>query len=265
MKKLPSFKTTCQRVFKLYFDTFLYVLPFVLACVACEFFFTKFLVSEQSSQFTRIFAVILLLIIAGLFYVFVIKAVYNKYHQQATDYTNCLKEGIKRYPDFLLSQVILMIPLMVLITLIFIPQILGHEPSAVASFSDLVLKSIMVLSACAAVAYLLFCLYFYVSPVHIINEKYDAVSGLKKSLNLIKGYWLDTFLLIFSLALLVIVLEWLLRFALGDYASELARLLTFSLGACLVVVHCDHLEKVHDTTLASTVSHDAQVPKIEKE
>lgn len=234
--------TTYQRVGKLFVDTFIYVLPFVLLCVAFEFFFTRIMLSGQTGQISKMLAIILLLLVAGLFYCFVMLAVYNRYHDKPTNYRLTFREGLKRYPEFLLSQIILVIPLLVISSLAFIPEFLSPNT---ASTPNVLSKTLVVIGLSLAVVYLLFCLYFYISPVQIINEKHSALAGLKRSFYLVRGYWIDTFILIFSLALVVVVLEWLFRFILGDYASELARLLTFSLGACLVIVHCDHLEQAH--------------------
>lgn len=243
---LPSIITTYCRVFKLYKETYIELLPFALLEVVGQFFISKVLpLGKHTPHFETFLHLSLQSILSCVLYSFVIYGLFVRYQQEPFNYLQIVKKGIVRVIPLLLSGIILVLPIIILFSLI----VAGEKAlkTSTPSSAHFVSAAGYVITAFILCFYAIIILtYSYVVGVLVVIRNTGAWEGIKRSWMLVKGHWWYTFGLMVVLMVILGVCSWVLRKLINDnIAAAIVTLFSFSLGPCLMLIHCENLEKVH--------------------
>lgn len=228
-----SIKTTYEKAFKLYKDTYIEMLPIVLLLVISEYFLNRYFQPfEKLALNERILLLFLSGFLNSLFLSIVLWGMYQRYHQQAVGYMKMIVAGGKRSLAIFTYLIVFFVP--IVLTFAVVNALYTKE-----AYTPAVLFFILLLP----LSYVIFVgVFFYVAPVLIVNKNYDALSGLKKSWLLVRNNWLPTFQTILILIVLMTMIQFVFFLLLGDYGQMAASLVTFSMWCALMISHCEQLE-----------------------
>lgn len=253
MEKLPSLLTTYERVFNLYFRTFIEVLPILLIMAAIQYG-ANYYIETLGEENPMVLAVELaMLLVSMLFYACLIAYIYGKHHGQAIGLFQALGQGSSRFLPYLLSLIILMLPFVLIALLLAVPSIVG--PMLEPNTGKWIAVILYFITAVLAIVYVLYLLYFFVVGVHIVSERQGAIAGIKSSLRITKGHWLSTFLLVLVYFLFAFIIAFLMAFVINALIMQaIVTVLFSSFLVSLIVIHHDHLTKASAPVTATPVT-----------
>ncbi len=247
---LPSITNIYSRAFQLYGKSYIDVLPLVIVYVLFMYLIDRFLpiTPAQAQPFAWAFVlnIVLQMVNSLVFFSCILYGVNQKYNNLPFNYADVIQKGGQRSLPVLLSAVILMIPPIIMS---FILGFISGFASAASKGSPEIdlLKIISVIFVIIAIvvviAWVIMTLYFYVSSAQIVLRGANAVDGLRQSWKLVRGHWWKTFAILLIVMLAVGLLNFLLIMLIGPLAKQIASLIVYPLGAAVMLVYNESLEK----------------------
>lgn len=229
---LMSIKSTFQKAFILYKETYIEMLPFVLMLVILEFFLNQSFQSVPSLPVNEIAAYIFAdTFINSLFLGIVLKGMQFNLNQDDSNYLTMAIEGAKRSFSIFGSFLIISVP--IIISFVIAYKLHTYQE---LEFLILFLSIIIPLSYAIVVG-----VFLYISPFLIANKNLNALEGIKTSFQLTRKYWLITFQILFSIVLIMGLVQFLCISFIGKYGVIVTNLLTFSFWCALMTVHGENL------------------------
>lgn len=246
MRSLPSITVTFRRVFILYKNSFIDVLPFVLLVLMIQVSFSKLLPVNETTETAYIFLhVILKSLITSFFFCCVIYAIFLKHYQQNLKYGELISKGLTRVIPMIVSGIILISPLILMMGMFMIISVIIVPDSNTASMTSKIIFLIMQLIISVATFFyvLIVFVYCYLSGVLIVCKNATAWLGIKQSLKLVSDNWWYVFSRMLLLLVIIIIPSMLLyHFLAQQTADGIITIFTFSLGPCLMVILHEILE-----------------------
>ncbi len=241
MQKLPSLTSTFVRTFKLYTNSFIDVLPFLLFMLLSKFLLDKFL-PQQSSMTPFFFLRILLdIMITSLFFSFIIFAIYQKMQSQRIHFMQSMINGGLRFGQIFIAYLLLSLPIVLTLVLIevgvrlLLPDYMTREVFEMQKWISLSMIGLALI-----ITFILF-VYSFVAGIFIVIKKENAFLGLKHSWQLVQTYWLDTLLLVVLFGMMNMGLSLLLDEFHLKATAQILTLLMSSFYPCLMVIHFEQM------------------------
>lgn len=248
--------STYSHAFKLFINSFVAVLPFAIVYIIIDLFLEA-LVSMTLPKIDPSYAdhlsiVYLLIITLISIWIFscILLGIYQKHHQLPFRYTSICLISIQKFFKIVVAMIILLLPIILMsLMLHFISGI--FETLAQPDAQELNLMSIMMIIFLALfcicmIAWLLICIYFYVTPLLIMTKSEKVINSIKHSRKLIKGYWCNTFFLLFLFVFITALLQIGLFIVIGPLSEVLISIFMLPFSAALMIVHHDKLEKIQE-------------------
>ncbi len=234
MNQYPSIISTYQRIFKLCAECFSWSLPFItFSFLITHFIFTpdlKVRLIDGTINKNEIMALSLTFFCGLLCSCITTYGIFRKFHFNTLNYSEALKNGLKRLPAYVTSVILRIIPA---ISIFFSFMIMTKYQSG------LLLTSLILLTLIGTLLSVFLTVYCCASNVLIINKEMGALEGLKQSFRLINNNAFKTSLLLLPTLILPIFLQ---NFdMIGQIVSAIFSCLLFP---ALLIIHCDQLEKI---------------------
>lgn len=237
-----NIKSTYEKAFKLYKDTYIEMLPIVLLLVMSEYFLNRYFQPiEKLPLNERILAMCLDSFVNAFFLSIVLWGMFQRSHHQNGGYLKMILEGGKRSLAIFASVLIIAAPIIFTFVVMFL------------LFKDETLTpAILFLSLFVPLMYVIIVgVYFYIAPVLIVNKKYNAIDGLKKSWAMVRNNWMATFQTVFIMVLIMALVQFVFFLLVGVYSQMMASLVTFSMWCALMITHYENLEGINQFTQGS--------------
>lgn len=244
---LPSIKITLQRVFTLYKNTFIDVLPFVLLAVIADSFFNRFIPIEESTPLQETVShIVLQSLVTSFLFCCVIYGIFLKHHQQNFNYIEIIKKGILRVFPFIFAGIIVILPLILIFgVIVVVSAFIFPEGSAnTSNIAKSILLIIYFLGLTFAFLYMLIVfVYCYFVGVFTICKNTSSWQGIKQSRFLVQNHWGYVFVRILVLVMILLIPSFLLYHFLNENMAEaIITFFTFSLGPCMMLILHENLE-----------------------
>lgn len=243
MQKLPSLTYTFGRTFKLYAQSFIDILPFLLLLLLTKFLLDKFL--PQQSAMTMVFfaRIIIDIVLTSFFFSIIIATIYEKYQAQPFHLIPSVIKGVSRSGQIFFAYLLLSLPIILTLVLIEVGDRLLLPDFMTREVFDLQKWISLSMIGFALLITLILFVYSFVAGIFIVIKKENAIVGLKHSWQLIQSFWLDTLLLVILFGMLNISLSLIFDEFHIKAASQILTLVMSSFYPCLMVIHYDQMEK----------------------
>ncbi len=244
MQKLPSLTSTFGRTCKLYAQSFIDVLPYLLLMLLAKFLLDKFLPQQSSMTASFFLRVLLDIMITSFFFSFIIFAIYQKYQSQQIHFMQSIINGASRFGQIFIAYLLLSLPVVLTLALIevgdrlLLPDYMTREVFDMQKWISLSMIGVALL-----ITFILF-VYSFVAGIFIVIKKENAILGLKHSWRLIQSFWLDTLLLVILFGMLNISLSLILDEFHIFAASQILTFLMSSFYPSLMVIHFEQMDKI---------------------
>lgn len=248
--KLPSVLSTYQSAFRLYTQTYLTILPFILGLVGISLLIDHWfpIPKDNASLVSHSYWInfVLTLLTGALFLCFVTLCIDMKRSQKKIDYLYVIIKGFTRFPSLIFSNLILIGPMILMGALLFM-----FMPSEAAiaqseqSPASLLLIPLALLAFIVAIGSITMYVYCFIAGILIILKWKSAWAGLKESYQITKGHWLKTFVISTILMSIYLLTALILQKIVPNYFNAIKDLLTFSLWPCIAIMHAENLEKIY--------------------
>lgn len=239
MKNLPSINVTYQRVLDLIRQSCIAVFPIALAYAIGQYSINKLLPFSLVITPSTILNIVFQMVYASLFFCLAMEVVYQRYYQLPLDYLNIIRKSIERCGPFLLSMLLLFLPTLIMVVVLLLTIIFLKVPPQGEFMNSAYEFTVLVI-----IGNLVGFVFAFVSPVFIINQKKGVIEGIKQSYQLVKEFWITTFLLLFILGIVIWLLSWLFTLLVGGgiLTQSIVGFFILPLSPALMVVHCYHLQ-----------------------
>lgn len=241
MNIIPTFKSTLT----LYAKNFIPLLPITLLVTIAEHFFNDIIKQEPEHALNDAEFLHNLSVLGGSFVAYILIytllfsiAIYGMHLSQSSqsfNYKQAIEKGAQRTLPLLLAMLCIVVPLVA----ILVPTIMIDPQSKAGIFFFLFIPVYIFIF----IAFV----YLYASSALIVTREYGPINGLKQSWKLTKGYWWNTFVLIFILGIVTATLTWGIRIFAGNFTDEIITFITFPLAPAFMLVLLDNLEKAYQS------------------
>ncbi|MBN9287741.1 MAG: hypothetical protein BGO43_03005 [Gammaproteobacteria bacterium 39-13] len=243
LNKYPSLTSIYLRTFALYFKTFIDVLPFVLLLVIGRYGLETLLPQESMSEGHFFLRILIDSAITALFFSFIIYLIYQKNNAQSPDFTDTLIEGLRRFPQVLVAYLLISSPVFLALGLLKLTNVLWHPAAMTAKVIFLHKCISLTLMGMALLITLILATYSFVAGVFIVIKRENALSGLKKSWDLVQDYWIDTFLLMILFGMMTVIVSMLMETFYPEIVSPTLTMLFSSFYPALMVIHFNQMKR----------------------
>jgi hypothetical protein len=242
LKALPSLTQTYRQAFRLYFNSFIYVLPFLLFLILGRFALEKWFPQGDALSivfFTRLFLDIAL---TSVFFSFILYSIYQQKESKTIQYAKVLYRGVKSSVPIFVAYVIISLPILLTLAVLWgidvfwQPQVWTEDLINLQRYATVGVLGFMTLLT------IILATFSFIAGVFIVVKQYSIIASIKESWSKIKLVWLDTLLLLVFFGILTTSANMLLEDFHIQYAAELMTLVFSSLYPCLMLVRFDQLE-----------------------
>ncbi|MGE3319050.1 MAG: hypothetical protein AB7I18_07115 [Candidatus Berkiella sp.] len=245
----PSLFSTYQRATTLWAKTFVDLLPFLLLWMLCQILLEYFFpLQDQISMpfFALLFSD---MAITALFFGVIINGLYQRYQAIPFDFMGSFKIGFKRFLPTYLAYAIVTLPLLLVLLafsgLLYFGKLLPlHWVMTLLSMQHVIILLAAVMSLALAVL-------FFMAGVLIVIFKQHVLVALKRSVQLVKQYWMDTLLIIVLFGIIAAFASLLLAELNIPYIKGITTLVLSSFYPALMIIHYSDLETASISTHGS--------------
>lgn len=244
--KYPSLSTTYFHTFSLYFRTYIDALPFILLLVACRYLLDHFLPPQENLELSFFSRILLDSSITALFFSFFIYLSYQKNKAHNVDFIETTVQGVRQFFQVLMAYLFISLPMILALLLLKIGQLLWHAP--IATPKELLLQQSISLTLIGIALFmtLILATYSFIAGLLIVINKKNALSGLRKSWQLIQPFWIDTFLLIVIFGMMVIGVSMIIEECQPGFSRIALTLLFSSFYPALMVIHFEQMSEYEE-------------------
>lgn len=243
MKELPSINATYQRVSDLIRQSFIVLLPITLLFCAGQYLINRFIPLEHTISLMGMLNIALQVSLFGFFFCLIMMVLYQYYFRLPLNFTEIVRLSFMRMGVFLLSLFMLLSPMILGAILLYGIYLLLKSVSFLQTIVNIEYGLMILIVMTNIIGFI----YGAVSGVFIVNQGIQAVPGIKQSYELIKDYWVGTFLLWAVLGVIIWILSWLFTMLTGNgvISQAMVSFFVLPLWPALMVVHAYHLQEAH--------------------
>lgn len=227
MLAISSYKQAFEKAIRLFIDSYVPLLPFLIAFAAFSFLVDYFYpVQPNAVTKEAFFVVIVTQIVVMLFFNFIIHGVYQYHNQQKIAYHEAILQGAKRF-----------FPMLFAMFFIFIPILIMGIIAVIALTMGMGLGTLTIFFGAVAIYGLIIVIYCYFTAFLVVCKNRGPWQGIKESIQVVKGHWLALLLVILIMSAVIGGFYYVMYLMMGMIlAKAILLLLSFSLGPCVMVV-----------------------------
>ncbi|MBS0286101.1 MAG: hypothetical protein JSR17_02320 [Proteobacteria bacterium] len=246
---------TYKKAFKLYFQSFMNILPYLSLATIANYLCIQFAgPSENFSDFMKNdFPVIM---INSVFSLTVMYVIYKKHHGQKINFLDVIENIGKRLPALIAVYGIILLPF-AMFGLMWLgidyahklhnPGNSGNDLAAVAqsiTSSMEIIGSLLIVAGILSLVYTFFALRFsYFAGLLLVSKKLGPISSLKASWKLTKGKWWKLFFIFVIFCLFSFACTKLMGFVIMAKGAEAVNsILMMPLWSSVIVILLDRIE-----------------------
>lgn len=228
----PSLSQTFYQAFKLYTQSFLEVLWFLLLIALSHMALDRFFPQQSVVNASFFYRIFLDMSLSALGFTFVVYTLYQKQRSKPCNIIYVITKSSQRFMTMLIAYLLISTPLLLTLYLQSIanlsrlPPVLQQLPLLIALIGTVIIVT-----------------YAFLAGMFIMVENQSAVRGLMKSARLVHDYWVDTLLVVLMYGMIAIGLSMFLQDLNVSYGVAILTFFTSSFYPALMVIHFETLKK----------------------